>query len=394
MPSKKINVKISEVLVERNEFQQKGLNLPHVSLTKEGVVPKSERYERDFLVKDEEKDYKMTRVGDLCYNPANLKFGVITLNEKINGIFSPIYVTFEINNKLMTNLYAKYFFIRHNFLSKLMRYQQGTVYERMAVSPEDFVRDNINIHTLSEQEKIGSFLSAIDRLIEKQKEKVARIKSLKKGHLQKMFPNNEEKNPKLRIKNFSQDWGLDYLGNLASFKKGKGYSKADICNEGTPLILYGRLYTKYETLISEVETFSEKKKSCLLSKGGEVLVPGSGETSEEIARASVLGKSGFIIGGDLNIIETKKLIEPYFLALLITFGKSHIKLVKKAQGKSIVHLHSRDFYDIPVSFPSLEEQRKISFFFAKIDSYINILEKKVTSIENFKKFYLQRIFAV
>jgi hypothetical protein len=35
--------------------------------------------------------------------------------------------------------------------------------------------------------------------------------------------------------------------------------------------LYGRLYTKYETVISEVDTFADEKKGSVYSKGGAVI---------------------------------------------------------------------------------------------------------------------------
>ena len=40
-----------------------------------------------------------------------------------------------------------------------------------------------------------------------------------------------------------------------NFQKGYGYSKNDLKESGTPIILYGRLYTKYEIIIDEVDTF-------------------------------------------------------------------------------------------------------------------------------------------
>lgn len=46
---------------------------------------------------------------------------------------------------------------------------------------------------------------------------------------------------------------------MASFSKGSGYSKSDLIDSGT-LILYGRLYTKYETVITEVDTYAEEKR--------------------------------------------------------------------------------------------------------------------------------------
>jgi len=88
--------RLKNILKEYKEYSAKDGSYEHVSLTKEGVVPKSERYERDFLVKDTHKKYRITHLGDICYNPANLKFGVICRNKYGDGIFSPIYVTFKV----------------------------------------------------------------------------------------------------------------------------------------------------------------------------------------------------------------------------------------------------------------------------------------------------------
>ena len=83
-------------------------------------------------------------------------------------------------------------------------------------------------------------------------------------------------------------WEQRKLNDIAEFSKGSGYSKGDLTESGTPIILYGRLYTKYETSISDVDTFVEAKEGSVYSKGGEVIVPASGETAEDIARAATL----------------------------------------------------------------------------------------------------------
>lgn len=66
---------------------------------------------------------------------------------------------------------------------------------------------------------------------------------------------DNEKKPALRFKGFTDPWEQRKLGEIAVFSKGVGYSKNDLCEEGTPIILYGRLYTKYETCIFDVDTF-------------------------------------------------------------------------------------------------------------------------------------------
>lgn len=54
-------------------------------------------------------------------------------------------------------------------------------------------------------------------------------------------------------------WEQRKLDNVAEFSKGRGYSKGDLIELGTPIILYGRLYTNYETSISDVDTYVEAK---------------------------------------------------------------------------------------------------------------------------------------
>lgn len=71
--------------------------------------------------------------------------------------------------------------------------------------------------------------------------------------LEKMFPKNGANVPEIRFKGFTDAWEQRKLKELATFAKGTGYSKSDLTEQGTPIILYGRLYTKYETKINDVE---------------------------------------------------------------------------------------------------------------------------------------------
>lgn len=76
--------------------------------------------------------------------------------------------------------------------------------------------------------------------------------------------------------------------------------------------MYGRLYTKYENLISDVDTFVNTKDGSVYSEGGEVIVPASGETAIDIARAATVEKAGILLGGDLNIIKPNNNIDSKF----------------------------------------------------------------------------------
>ena len=187
-------------------------------------------------------------------------------------------------------------------------------------------------------------------------------------------------------------WEQRKLDKLATFSKGRGYSKSDLLSEGNPIILYGRLYTKYETVIEEVNTYAEKIEGSIISHGDEVIVPASGETSEDISRASVVARSGIIIGGDLNIINTNAEIDSVFLALTISNGTQQKKLAKRAQGKSVVHIRNSDLKVVNLQYPNKEEQIKIGIFFKNIDNTIALHQEKLSKLQELKIAYSQVIF--
>ncbi|MBT8906649.1 restriction endonuclease subunit S [Lactobacillus delbrueckii subsp. bulgaricus] len=188
-------------------------------------------------------------------------------------------------------------------------------------------------------------------------------------------------------------WEQCKLGDVADFSKGTGYSKSDLKGTGSPIILYGRLYTKYETIIRNVDSFVVPKSGSVFSKGGEVIVPGSGETAEDISIASVVEPAGILLGGDLNIIYPNSDLDPTFLAITISNGKPHFDMARRAQGKSIVHLHNADLKHISLKTPNLSEQKRISKIFEVLDQTITLHEEKKRQLERLKSALLQKMFA-
>lgn len=198
--------------------------------------------------------------------------------------------------------------------------------------------------------------------------------------------------PKLRFPGFTEPWEQRKLGELASFSKGNGYFKSDLKSTGIPIILYGRLYTKYETVIEDIDTFADAKEGAVYSLGGEVIVPASGETAEEISIASVVQNPGVLLGGDLNIIRPTENLLPSFLALSISNGSAHREMSKRAQGKSVVHLHNEDLAQIDLKYPSVEEQSKITACINWVDNLITLHQRKLEHLKLKKKSLLQKLF--
>ena len=187
-------------------------------------------------------------------------------------------------------------------------------------------------------------------------------------------------------------WVQRKLGEVAEFSKGNGYSKGDLIDKGNPIILYGRLYTNYETLIENVDTFTKMKENSVFSQGGEVIIPSSGETAEDISRASVVAKAGIILGGDLNIVKPDSTIYPTFLAIIISNGNQQKELSKRAQGKSVVHISNSDLKEVVLQLPSIIEQIAINNFFRTLDDTITLYKRKLDGLKELKKGYLQQMF--
>lgn len=72
--------------------------------------------------------------------------------------------------------------------------------------------------------------------------------------------------PKIRFKEFEGEWESKSLAQIATLSKGKGYSKSDLRPYGTPIILYGRMYTDYQFCINKVDTFAALRPNSILSK--------------------------------------------------------------------------------------------------------------------------------
>lgn len=180
--------KLGEMLTERNVQQVPKEDAPLVSFTVEnGVTPKTDRYDREFLVRTGDKKYKYTTFDDIVYNPANLKFGAIARNKFGDAVFSPIYVTLVADKEKVLPIFIERIVTNGNFIQESLRYQEGTVYERMSVKVPDFLSMKISIPSLPEQEAIGTYFQTLDQDIAQIEKKLADLKELKKALLRQLF---------------------------------------------------------------------------------------------------------------------------------------------------------------------------------------------------------------
>lgn len=198
--------------------------------------------------------------------------------------------------------------------------------------------------------------------------------------------------PQMRFPEFEKGWDAKTLGNIAMFSKGKGLSKSDISENGvTECIRYGELYTTYnETINTVISKTNINPDDLVLSETNDIIIPASGETHIDIAKASCVLKSGVALGGDLNIIRTPN--NGVFLSYYLNSSKKQ-DIAQLAQGISVVHLYAGQLSKLQLNLPTLSEQQKIASFITAIDQKISQIKHKKNLLEQYKKGVMQKIFS-
>lgn len=199
--------------------------------------------------------------------------------------------------------------------------------------------------------------------------------------------------PKLRFPRFrkGKGWEAASLGSVATFHKGRGISKADVDPNGRrPCIRYGELYTRYGEVIDHVFSRTNTPADELfLSRKNDVIIPASGETKLEIAKASCVMHDGVALGGDINVIRTGH--NGIFLSYFLNTAKRS-DIARVAQGDTVVHLYPSQLESLSISLPLRGEQDKVADCLTSLDEAITAQTRKVEVLKAQKKGLMQRLF--
>lgn len=180
------SVKLKEILNIRNKQIFPNQQYPLMSFVqKQGVVPKSQRYNRDFLVKGNKK-YKVTEKGDFIYSSNNLETGSIGINKTGNATISPVYSIFSSKN-YKESLFIGLLSEQKSFIYKMIRFRQGVVYGQWKIPEKDFLNIKIKIPNYQEQEKIITLFTHIDNQFKQENKKLTDLQNFKQFLLQNMF---------------------------------------------------------------------------------------------------------------------------------------------------------------------------------------------------------------
>jgi type I restriction enzyme S subunit len=319
--------------------------------------------------------------GSMLFN--KIPIGIVSKDVAFNQDVKSIVVDNHSTSEFILNWFTA-------FESMILNMVTGTGIGAGKLDLPDLKALEIQIPTLPEQQKIASFLTAVDEKLQALKQKKSLLEQYKKGVMQKIF------SQELRFKDDNEkafsDWEEKKLGEVADFYKGKGLPKSDIVENGKFKCLhYGELFTKYKESIVNILSSTDAFDKPFLSIANDVLMPTSDVTPNGLATASCINEDHVILGGDVLVIRQKiKVFEGLFFSYYVNQYRE--KVMKLVSGSTVFHLYGSDMKKLEIQLPCLEEQTKIATFLSTIDDKINLCQAQITNTEVWKKGLLQGMF--
>ena len=248
------------------------------------------------------------------------------------------------------------------------------------------------IPSKSEQQKIGAYFSNLDYLITLHQRKCEEMKTLKKYMLQKMFPQNGQLVPQIRFSGFTEDWEQRKLNEIAdkvSEKNKNNEFSEPFTNSAEQGIISQKDYFDREIVNNENLNgyYIVRNDDFIYNPRISVTAPVGPINRNRLGRNGVMSP--------LYTVFRTHDIDNLYLEFYFKTTKWHRFM--KLNGDSGARfdrftISSTQFMEMPIPYPTLEEQQKIGEYFESLDHLITLHQQKCDELRNIKKFMLQNMF--
>ncbi len=252
---------------------------PLYSLTiEEGITPKTERYERSYLVKKEDS-YKIVRPNDYAYNPMNLRFGAVARHKgdmpvAVSGYYDIFTTVHESDLPFMDS-----FLTCGPMITYYNRVSTGSLVEKQRVHFSQFLEFVLPLPSINERAKIAAILTTQDKVIELKEKRLAEKQRQKKYLMRALLTG------KKCLPGFNEQWKKVKLGDVCVVNPPKEdnypdvvafLGMADISENGSIITEHKKNYESVKTgftpfkrgdiLIAKITPCFENGKGALTDK--------------------------------------------------------------------------------------------------------------------------------
>lgn len=380
--------KLGELTLESSEYATLSSKLPLLTSSRSGLMYQNE-YRGNLTTESEKTIFSVVPFGTCTYrHMSDDDIFHLNINTLEKGLVSREYPVFMASENNVLEFIVQYINSSSKFRAFCAEQKKGGTRTRLYY--KTLCEFSFMVTKSKEQQRIAEFFTDLDHLITLHQRKLEKLKKLKKGLVQKLF--SQEVRFKADDGSEFPEWEEKKLGEFGTFIKGAALSKADISEYGSPFILYGELYTTYKEVAYNIQRRTQaivdkKYYSCI----GDVVIPTSGESAEEISTATCVMVPNVILGGDLNIFRSD-IVDGRIMSYILNHQVKW-KIAMIAQGKSIVHIQAKQLSNIYVKYPvSKVEQQKIADCLSLLDDVIEKQKVTLAAWEEMKKGLLQQMF--
>lgn len=298
--------------------------------------------------------------------------------------------------RIKKTAYANPLFIR-TFINYNQKYfkSNGQGSSQLNLSKSAITDFPIQFPSIQEQQKIASCLSSLDEVITAHSQKLELLKNHKKGLMQNLFPQENEKVPKLRFKEFKGDWAEKPIKQVFSIFQGYAFASNDNASDGTRWLKIadvGIQEMKNDTPSFLPIEFKEEYKRFLVNKGDYVLALTRPILNMKLKIARIDETfNNSLLNQRVGKIVTSN--DSSFIYYLLQTTKMVENINKNIAGNEPPNLSFQQIEDIEIFLPpTIEEQQKIASCLSSLDELITAQTEKIEQLKQHKKGLMQGLF--
>lgn len=282
--------------------------------------------------------------------------------------------------------FVRFFFLRKYGKHLLGLASPGGAGRNKTLGQKNFEKLRVIFPEVDEQQKIASFLTAVDSKIEQLSKKKALLEQYKKGMMQKLF--SQELRFKDEQGNAFPDWEEKRLGGVAEIIGGGTPETGNSDYWGGNIQWFTPTEIKQKYLSTSKRTITEdglKKSSAKKLPIGTLLL----STRATVGDVAISIKECSTNQGFQSLVVKESNMNEYWYYWI---KQNKTVLLRRSSGSTFLEISKSEISKIKVLRPHHSEQNKIAAFLSSIDKKINLISTELNHAQSFKKGLLQQMF--